>query len=483
MRAALRAALITTALSALASCANAPAAPEQVAPAREPFAWELPPVVAAEKPIVDAARLHRATLANGLQVLVLEDRRLPEFSAGLVALRGAALEGSSELGLASFTAALMERGAGERDAFALAAAAEDLGADIGVSSDWDTLRASTSGLSRDFDALFELLADVVLRPRFAAADAKRAVAEQRAALAQAKDDPAALAGQHLMRALYGEHRFGSPAGGVDATVARFTAADARAFHARVVTPAGAILWATGDLDAAAFIARASLTFGAWRGAELAAAPPAPPVPAKRRVVIVDRPELGQAQIAIGHEGIARTDARRLEAQLFNTAFGNGGFSARLMARIRAAEGLTYGIGSQFSQRRAPGPFAITTFTRVPELGKLLASTFEELERLLTDPPAGEELERARRLRTGGFPLALETSPAVLAALLDLDVYGLPRDTLDTYRARMREISEAEIAAAARDLIHPERASIVVVGPADALREQLAKYGEVEVAAP
>lgn len=483
MRATCRARLTTSVLAALAGCANAPAAPQPAAQTREPFAWELPAVVAAERPIVDPARLHRATLANGLQVLVLEDRRLPEFSAGFVALRGAALEGPSELGVAAFTAALMERGAGERDAFALAAAAEDLGAELDVSSDWDTLRVTSSGLSRDFDALFDVLADVVLRPRFAAADAKRAVAEQRAGLAQIKDDPAALAGQHLMRALYGEHRFGSPAAGVDATVARFKPADARAFHARVVTPAGAILWATGDLDAAAFIARAERAFGAWRGAPLAPAPAAPPVPAKRRVVIVDRPELGQAQVAIGHEGIARTDARRLEAQLFNTAFGGGSFSSRLMARVRAAEGLTYGISAQFSQRAAPGPFAISTFTRVPEVGKLLASTFEELERLRAQPPAGEELERARRLRTGGFPLALETSRAVLSALLDLDVYGLPRDTLDTYRARMRAITEDEIAAAVRDLIHPERASIVVVGPAAALREPLAKYGEVEVLEP
>ena len=464
-------ALVTALLAALISCAN------------EPFAWELPAVVAVEKPIVDAARLHRATLANGLQILVLEDRRLPEFSAGFVALRGAALEGPNELGVAAFTAALMERGAGERDAFALAAAVEDLGAELDVGSDWDTLRVSTGGLSRDFDALFGVLADVVLRPRFDAADAKRAVAEQRAALAQAKDDPAALAAQHLMRALYGEHRFGTPAGGVDGTVARFGPTDARAFHTRVVTAAGAILWATGDIDAADFSARAEQAFGAWRGAPLAPMPAPPPVPEKRHVVIVDRPELGQAQVAIGHEGIARTDDRRLEAQLLITAFGGGGFSSRLMARIRATEGLTYGISAQFSQRAAPGPFAVVTFTRVPEVGKLLASTFEELERVRSEPPAGAELERARRLRTGGFPLALETSPAVLAALLDLDVYGLPRDTLDTYRARMRAITEAQIAQTALDLIHPERASIVVVGPADALREPLAKYGEVEIVAP
>lgn len=486
MSSVLRAALVGAALASCAACATGDGPTADAAgatEARAPFVWELAAPVVDEKPVVDPARLHRATLANGLQILVLEDHRLPEVAAGLVALRGAALEAPSEVGVAAFTATLMERGAGARDALALAAAVEDLGATLDVSSDWDTTEVGVAGLSRDFDALFGVLTDVVRRPRFAAADAKRVVAEQRAALAQAKDDPAALAAQHFMRALYDGHRYGTPAAGEDGVVARFRPADARAFHARVFTPAGAILWAAGDVEAEAFLASAEQAFGDWRGAALAALPPAPPAPERRRVVLVDRPELGQAQIAIGHDGIARADERRLAAQLLNTAFGYGGFSARLMARIRASEGLTYGIYSQFVQRAAPGPFVITTFTRVPEVGRLLASTFEELERLRSEPPAGQELEKARRLRIGGYPLALETSDAVVNALLDLDVYSLPRDTLDTYRTRMRALTDADIAAAARELVHPERATIVVVGPASALREPLAAYGPVEVVAP
>jgi zinc protease len=472
---------VSFAAALVASCAN-PKVPSEPAP-REPFAWELPPAEAAERPIVDPERLHRTTLANGLQVVVLEDRRLPRIAAGFVALRGAAIEGPEELGAAAFTATLMERGAGKRDALALAAAVEDLGATLDVAADWDTLRASVSGLSRDADALFAVLADVVRRPRFEAADAKRAVAEQRAALARAKDDPAALASQHLMRALYGDHRLGTPVAGVDATVARFAPATARAFHARVITPAGAILWAAGDIDAASYFARAESDFGDLGGQAVAPLPPAPAAPTLRRVLIVDRPELGQAQIAVGHDGIARDDERRLEAQLLNTAFAGGGFSSRLMARIRASEGLTYGIYGQFVQHRAPGPFVISTFTRVPEVEKLLASLFEELERVRTQPPAGEELADTRSQRIGSYPLALETTEAQIRALVDLDVYGLPRDTLDTYRSRMRAISDEQIAATAAALIHPERAAIVVVGPVAALREPLEKYGEVDVVAP
>ncbi len=476
-----RAVVFAFAFAALAGCAGAPTAPP--AEAREPFAWELPPVVAAERPIVDAARLHRATLANGLQVLVLEDRRLPEFAAGVAALRGVAVETPREAGLAVFTAALAERGAGARGKLALAAAVDDLGADLSAGADWDTLRFSVSGLSQDFPTLFGVLADVVRRPRFEAAEAKQLVAEQRAALAQAKDDPARLASQHLMRALYGAHRMGTPSAGTDETVARFGAADARDFHARVVTPAGAILWAVGDVDAQAFLAAAEASFGDWRGAPIAPLPEPPVAPTKRRVVLVDRPELGQVQVAIGHAGIARTDERRIEALLMNTAFGGGGFSSRLMARIRAAEGLTYGIYSQFVQYRAPGPFVITSFTRVPEVGKLLASTFEEIARLRSAPPAGTELEKTRSLRVGSYPLQLETSAAVMSALLDLDVYGLPRDTLDTHRARLRAITAEQVAAAAQALVHPDEATIVLVGPAAALRDAASVYGEVEVVAP
>ena len=478
---------------ALCACASEPvAAPPAAgdspaagspAPTRDPFAWELPPVAAVERPIVDASRLHRETLANGLQVIVLEDRRLPEFTAGFVALRGAAIEGTSETGLAAFTASLMERGAGERDALALAAAVDDLGADLAVKADWDTLRVSLSGLSRDFEPLLGVLIDVVMRPRLGEADAVKVVAEQRAALAQAQDDPARLALQHLMRTLYGAHRFATPLGGTDAVVSGFDAGSAHAFHSRVVTPASGILWVAGDVDARAFLARAKRAFGGWRGADPVPLPEAPPIPEKRRVVLVDRPALRQAQIAIGHEGIARTDPRRLEAQLLNTAFGAGGFSSRLMNRIRAQEGLTYGVYAQLSQYRVPGPFVISTFTRIPEVGRLLASAFDEMERVRTDPPAGIELERARSLRTGSYPLALETTEAVMAALLDLEVYGLPRDTLDTYRPRMRGISADQVAQTALSLVHPERATIVVVGPAKVLLEPLSSYGAVEVVAP
>jgi len=446
-------------------------------------AWELPPPPPRDAPVVQEGRLHRETLANGVRVLVLEDRRLPAFTLGVIAARGAGIEAPGEAGVASFTAELMERGAGARKALQLAAVVDALGATLQATSDWDSMKARVSGLSQDQDVLFDVLADVVLRPRFDADEAKRVRSELIAALRQAADDPATLLGWHLARTLYAEHRYALPEGGTPETLARLDPAAARAFHRRVFTPGDTIVFASGDVDPEPLLARIRATYGAWQGPPPPDLGAPPPVPVSRRIVVVDRPDLGQAQIGVGHGGIARTDPRRLEAQLLNSALGSGGFSSRLMARIRTEAGLTYGISSEFVLRHRPGPFVVFTFTRVPKVGEVVGGILEELERLRSEPPSADELARVQSQRAGQFALALETSAEVAAALVDLEVYDLPPDSLDTYRRRVRAVTPAETAAVAEELIHPERASITVVGPAATLRPQLEPFGTVEVVRP
>jgi zinc protease len=416
-------------------------------------------------------------------VLVLEDRRLPAFSLGVAIVRGAGVEAPEQAGVAAYTAELMERGAGARKALELAAVVDGLGASLSVGAGWDSVTAQVAGLSEDTDVLFDVLADVVLRPRFDREEAERVRAESLAALRQAADEPTTLLSWYFAKTLYAGHRYGLPDAGTPETVARLDGAAARAFHRRVFVPGAAIVFASGDVEPVALLAKIRATYGAWSGPPPPDVGAEPPVPAQRRVVVVDRPDLGQAQIAVGHGGIARSDPRRLPVQLLNSALGAGGFSSRLMARIRAEEGLTYGISSQFVQRHRAGPFGVFTFTRVPKVGEVVSGILEELERVRSEPPGADELARVASQRAGQFALALETSASVAAALVDLDVYALPRDTLDTYRGRVRAVTPAETAAVARELIDPGRASIVVVGPAETLRPQLEPFGAVEVVKP
>jgi zinc protease len=464
------------------ACLSLAAAGCALAPRPE---WERPPPPASDAPVVPPGSLQRGELDNGLELLVLEDRRLPTVSLGVAVRRGEGSVPLAQAGLASFTAELMERGAGGRDALALAEAVDAMGASLAVGADWDSMMVAVSGLSRDLGPLIGILADVALRPRLAPAEARKARGERLAALEQAKDDPETLAGWQTARTLYDGHRYGSPLGGVPESVERFDAAAARAFHQRVFLPNDAIFFLAGDADLEELLPAVGAAFGAWERGEVSPPGPPPPaqVPAERRIAIVDRPDLAQAQIIVAHEGIARTAPERIPAGLMNTVLGGGGFSSRLMETLRSREGLTYGVGSGFELRRHPGPFYVSSSTRVPEVRRALDLTLAELERMKREPPSEAELRDARALLVGNFSLGLETSAAVMNALVDLDVYGLPQDSLDTYRGRVRATTSEDTARMAQELLHPGRAAIVLVGPAAELAPQLEGLGPIEVVDP
>lgn len=451
----------------------------------EPAPWERPPPPIAEGPVVPAERLHRRVFDNGLEVLVLEDHRLPRFEAGVVVRRGAGLEARKEAGLATYVSELFERGAGELDALGFARAVERLGASLSAQANWDATTVSISGLSEDRERLFELLVDVVRRPRFDAPEAEKARAEQLAALERAKDKPQTLAAWNLLHALYPEHRYGLPLEGAPEAVARFDAAAARDFHAKTFVASNAVAYFVGDLTAEDAFAMVEARLADWPAGRLP--PPGPPPPERtpeaRRVVIVEQPDLVQAQIVIGHEGIERTHPERVAAGTLNSVLGGSAFLSRLMRSVRAEAGLTYSVGSGFSMRRHPGPFSVGTFTRVAETRRVVDLLLAELERMQREPPDDEELRTAKSYMAGRFALSLETPSSIANQLVDLEIYGLPPDSLDTYRTRLRRVSEADVARVAREYLHPERAAIVVVGPSQELRPQLEDLGPVEVVEP
>jgi zinc protease len=463
------------ALAALTACAGSVDVP----------IWERPPPPAADSPVVKPGSLHRFELDNGLSLIVLEDHRLPRVSLGIGLRRGAASVEPDRAGLAGLTAELMKRGAGDRDSLELASAIDALGSVLSVRSSWDSITAQVWGLTRDLDSMLGILADVVLRPRFDDDEALRTRGELLAALERATDDPHYLERRFALAALYAGLRAGLPLSGNPETLAAFDSAAARDFHARIFVPNNAIFFASGDLDAAALFDRVAAAFGAWPAGEVpAAGPPLPaPTPPARRILVVDRPDLSQARITLAHEGIARTDPDRIAASLLNAAIGGSGFSSRLMKRVRADAGLTYGVSSRFGLRRGGGVFAVSTFTRVAEVRRVIDLLLVELERARREPPTGSELEEMRALAVGQFALGIQTSDAVLDSLVNLDVYGLPEDSLDTYRSRIRAVTAADVERLASKLLHPDRTAIVLVGPAEDLTPQLKDLGPIEVVHP
>lgn len=451
-------------------------------------AWKSPPPAPAEGPIVPEDALHRATLPNGVTILVLEDDRLPRVALGLEVSRGAGSVAPGQAGLAAISAEVMQRGAGDRDGFELAEVVEDAGASLSVSAGWDSTSIALAGLSEDRALLMEILADVALRPRFEQAEFEKAVAEHEAGLVAAQDDPGTLVRWHALRALFERHRYGLPSAGSPETVASLTVDDARSYWVDRFVPRSTFFWAVGDIDAEALIAEAERLFGG-----LADTPPIPGTPAvaertpaARRVIVVDKPDLGQARIIVAHEGISRTEPERIPIDLMNDVLGGSGFSSRLMRRVRSDEGLTYGVNSGFSLRSVAGPFSISTFTRKEKVREVVDLLLAEMQAIQGDRPVTEEeFRKFVSYNVGRFGLSLETSESVLASLVDLEVHGLPEDSLDTFRSRVRDLTLEEVRSAARERLHPDRAAIVILGPASDIEPMLDGLGveAVEIWAP
>ena len=420
------------------------------------------------------------TLANGLEVLVLEDHELPIVSMTLLWTVGAEADPPDKAGLTSLTASLLRQGTRTRDARGIAEAIDFVGGSLEGGADVDSARVGVQVLSRDVELGLDLLADVATNPSFPEeeiADLKRV---EIASVRQVHDDPSELGRRHLRRLIYGDDhpyaRFPT-----EDSIAAITRADLVSWHATRFRPGVAILAIAGDVKASAILPRVRASFGVWeRGDAKVPEIPEPP-PAKRRIRIVDKPDLTQSSIRVAHLGIRRSAPDYHATIVANYILGGGTFSSRLLRVLRSQEGKTYGVGSGFTVHKGLGPFGVSTSTRTEETLATLELVLAEMERIREKGVTSAELEAAKRNLVGRYPSYFETPQGVVSEVLGAKLLGVPLSEIEAYRGRIAGLTLAEVNAAAARRFRPSDAVIVIVGNAEEIRGPIeAKLGPVEV---
>jgi predicted Zn-dependent peptidase len=426
----------------------------------------------------------RATLANGLRVIVTP---MPgrELVAASLALRAGAADEPDAVGGATVLAARgLTEGTEVRDAIALTEAAERLGASIHAEAGWDATSAGLDVPASRIAPALDLLAEVVRRPSFPAAEIERLRDERLTDLLQAKADPRRRADEAYVSSIYAASSpYNRPAGGAAATVEALTPTDLRTVHGAAYVPSRAALVLAGDVDPDDVLRIAEELFGDWSGPDESV--PAPiddsSAVASRFVRVVHRSGAVQSEIRIGHPGLRRLHPDYHAVAVMSAILG-GLFNSRLNMNLREDKGYTYGASAGFDLRRARGPFtaraAVNTEVTVPALQEFLA----ELDRIREAPVTDGELKAARDYLVGVFPLRFETPGPVAGSLAGLFVHRLPEDELDRYRPSIEAVSADDVLRVAREHIRPEAAAVVVVGDHDAFGEALAAaaIGPVEV---
>jgi zinc protease len=156
-------------------------------------------------------------------------------------------------------------------------------------------------------------------------------------------------------------------------------------------------------------------------------------------------------------------------------------SSRLFMNLRESKGYTYGAYSNLDARRDAGMFRQTAEVRTPVTGDSLKEFFYELERIRAEPVSDKEMQDAKSFLTGVFPIRLETQEGLIDQLVQIKMYDLPADYLQTYRDRVNAVTKEDVQRVARRYIAPDQAAIVIVGDAAAIMDQVKSYAtEIEI---
>ena len=430
---------------------------------------------------VKLPRPQTATLANGLQVMVLEDRTLPQISFQLIIPgAGGYFDPADKIGLAQFTAQMMREGTKTWPTLKLAQELETMAAGVSVSSGLSSQTATVSGgsLTENFDKVFAIAADVLLDPTFPAEEWDRAKGRIKAGLVQQRTNPGFLSSERYNRILYGDH----PAGRTSVTAAGVDAITRDAmveWHRTRYAPDHALIAFAGDISLAEARKKVESALGGWKKAGVpkpsVTDPPAPGAP---KVTLVHRPGSVQTLLRIGTPSMTRLHEDYEELTVANRVLG--GTMGRLFRILREQKGYTYGIGSSFSALQHRGDWSASTSVRTPVTEAALTDLLAEIARMRDTPVPASEFEDAKRAIQASFALSLENPSAILSYYIQSWTYGLPADYWDTYPARIAAVTAAQAQAAAKKYWDPSRLHIVAVGSAPDVSDALAKQGTLEV---
>jgi zinc protease len=419
------------------------------------------------------------TLANGLQVIAVSHHDEPVVSLRLIVRAGAAQDPDDRPGVAAMAASLLDQGTTTRSAEQIAKTIDSIGGELGTGSGPD-MTSVTGIVMKDALALgLDLVSDLAQHPAFAAEELERQRQQALSGMRIGYDDPEFLANAVFDRLVYGFHPYGRPQSGTPETVAALTRDDLVAFHRRWFGANNAILAVVGDVTADEAFDGAEHAFGSWTRVDVGGTRRADPPAPSGRVVVIDKPGSVQTEIRVGNVAIPRKHEDYLALDLASKILGGEGAN-RLHRVLRSERGLTYGASADFNALEETGELVAQTNTRSATTGETLRLIVDEIWKLQQDPVGDRELQGAQEYLTGSFPLTIETPSQIATQILNAVFFGLNLNELQTYRDRVNAVTRDDIQRAARNYLHPDRLTVVMVGDASAFVKQLPGVGFAKV---
>jgi zinc protease len=413
-------------------------------------------------------------LPSGAQVYLVEAPGIPMVDVELDFDGGSRRDPAPQAGLASVTASMTSKGIAARgsdpalDENQLGEAWSDLGAGFGGSASTDRMSFSLRSLTYPdiLPRAVALAARQLGEPAFPVPIWARDRERIAASIREANTRPGTIAGRNFSQAVYGSHPYGYEA--TEATLARITVDDMKAYYARVIQPCrakvsivGAVTRAQADQIATQLLSRLPQAAAGERCEPLPAVAEVQPLTAPRRI---DVPfDSAQAHVIIGQPGYKRSDPDYFPLLVGNYILGGGGFVSRLSQEVREKRGLTYGVASYFTPGLHAGAFTLGLQTRPDQAAQAVEISQQVVARFVAEGPTEAELRAAKDNLVGGFALRIDSNRKLLDNIASVAWNNLPLDYLDTWTAQVEKVTVDQIKAAFARKLQPERMVTVTVG--------------------
>lgn len=418
-------------------------------------------------PELKLPKLQRATLSNGLKLILAERHEVPLVNFTLAADAGFASDASATPGTANLAMRVLTDGTRTRNTLEVSDELEALGATLRGYSNLDLSFVSLSALTSKLDPSLDLFADVVLNPSFPETEVKR---EQKLALAgieREQNAPVTLALRVLPALLYGAgHPYGNPltGSGTKESVAKLTREDLVKFHDTWLRPNNSTLIVVGDTTLTEVTPKLEKLFAGWKGGSVPAKNvETVPVAAKSAVYLIDKPGALQSVIIAGVVAPPRANPQEIAIEAMNDSLG-GTFGSRLNTNLREDKHWSYGVRTLLREARAQRPFFAFAPVQTDKTKESLVEMNKEFRGIVGDHPIGaDELAKIQANETLKLPGSRETLDALGQSIVDLVQFGLPDDYYDTYAGKVRALKTSDVNGAAKEVVRPDNLIWIVVG--------------------
>jgi predicted Zn-dependent peptidase len=433
-------------------------------------------------PTLAVAAVERATLSNGIKVELARRDTVPLVRMAVSFDGGFGADDRNKLGIQGLALNLLDEGAGGLTGSQIAEAKERLGAGIGAGASYDRTRVSLDALKPNLPASLALLADIVQRPAFAAAELERVRGQTLAGIAQEESDPGNIGRRLLSVELYGpNHPYGVPTTGTGTTagVKAVTRDDLVTWHKRWIRPDTASIFVVGDISMAELKPLLETSFGGWTPDPAVAKGTKTfipvPEPKGARIVLVDRPGSPQSYIRGGVVLPTKGSDDPIALRAANDILGMLSTS-RLNTDIREEKGWAYGVGSVFSDGSDQLASVIIAPVQSDRTGDSLAAMISDVKAFTsTKPITDAERDKAINNSVRSLPGDFESGSALLGAIERNAVNNRGDDYYGKLVPRLNALTTAQLNEAAK-LLSTDNFTWIVVGDRKTVEPQLAKLG-------